>query len=158
MAGVRQVGVEVIGVSELRRKLERAKDDVPKTMERALSEGGELVRAAAVRNIRDKGIIDTGNLLNSVQVYEPYYEARGVDVDTGGGGRRLVVEVGTSVEYGIYHEYGTFRMDARPWLRPAFESSKDRVRLAVNLALKRRLDGIGRRRGNASSGGFGGAE
>jgi HK97 gp10 family phage protein len=53
---------------------------------------------------------DTGNLVNSIQVQR----------------RQDSVVVGSmeSAPYGKWLEYGTSKMSARPWLRPAFEESK----------------------------------
>jgi HK97 gp10 family phage protein len=37
------------------------------------------------------------------------------------------VKIGTNVEYAPYQEYGTYKMTARPYLRPAFDYNKQRV-------------------------------
>ena len=37
-------------------------------------------------------------------------------------------EVGTSIEYGPYVEYGTYRMAAQPYLRPALDSVAKQLR------------------------------
>lgn len=53
---------------------------------------------------KQKGVFDTGTLINSIQAEEvgPYH---------------WVIRV--NVEYGAYNEYGTVRMPARPFFGPA---------------------------------------
>lgn len=53
--------------------------------------------------------VDTGNLKNSI----------GVDFE------RLGFEAGPTANYGHYVEYGTSRMDPKPYLRPAFETATE---------------------------------
>ena len=36
--------------------------------------------------------------------------------------------VGTNVEYGIYVHFGTYKMDANPFLKNAFEHNMDQIR------------------------------
>lgn len=45
--------------------------------------------------------------------------------------------VGTDLAYGRYLEFGTRRMTARPWLQPAFESAKPRIRRRLADAVKK---------------------
>lgn len=40
----------------------------------------------------------------------------------------LEAEVGTTIKYGKFLEFGTSKMGARPWLHPAFERQKPRIR------------------------------
>lgn len=58
--------------------------------------------------------IDTGELAQSINIKVS---------DDGGTG-----EVGTDKKHGLYMEYGTSRVAARPWLKPAFESSLDKIK------------------------------
>ena len=48
----------------------------------------------------------------------------------------LSAEVGTDVKYGTHLEFGTRKMAARPWLQPAFERNKDKIRARVEKAAK----------------------
>ncbi|MBZ9975482.1 HK97-gp10 family putative phage morphogenesis protein [Mesorhizobium sp. BR-1-1-10] len=54
---------------------------------------------------------------------------------------KLSAFFGTKLAYGRYLEFGTSRMQARPWLRPTLRANRDaitlRIRNAVNEALKR---------------------
>lgn len=82
-----------------------------------------VVEREAKGNIRAKDIIDTGNLLGSVSHELLDDRAR----------------VGTNVEYGIYHEYGTYKMAARPWLRPAVDENQGAIRKAFAEQVRRVL-------------------
>jgi hypothetical protein len=67
---------------------------------------GLAVQAAAKQRLRQAPQrIDTGNLLNSIQVRVIYR------------GGLPVVRVGTNVEYSIYVHEGTIYMEANPFLR-----------------------------------------
>ncbi len=44
--------------------------------------------------------------------------------------------IGTNVEYAAYVELGTFRMKARPYLKPAAENYVDEYRALAKAALK----------------------
>lgn len=45
-----------------------------------------------------------------------------------------------------FTELGTSKMPARPWLRPAFESSQDPVLREIGSQMRKRLDRIAKRR------------
>lgn len=55
-----------------------------------------------------------------------------VSIEVKGEGEELVGRVGTPKEHGPMLEYGTKKMAARPWLRPSFEKSEDKVRGGFN--------------------------
>lgn len=124
------IRTEVVGLPELQRKLKRAGEEGLKAEAEGFEVGAQVIVAAAQQNIRDKDIIDTGNLLDSVQPWPAERDAKG----------NVSVDIGTPVEYGTYHEFGTSRMAARPWLRPALDENIDKARKAVEYAVKYRLD------------------
>ena len=102
-----------------RQAVARIRAAVPQALEAA----AVVVEAQAKAIIVEKDIIDTGNLLNSVS-----YSVQGDSA-----------RVGTNVEYGVYQEYGTSRMEARPWLRPAVDEHQDEIRQAFAAQMKRAL-------------------
>ena len=79
-------------------------------IQRTLQYYANEVRNEVVDNINAQNIIDTGNLLNSVQV----------DVNMS----QLRAEIGTRVHYAIYQEQGTRYIRARPFFQPAYEKVK----------------------------------
>ena len=72
------------------------------SLEDVASDIAEEVR----NNIRQKNIIDTGDLLGSIE--------SGLHSDE-------VAYVRDGVSYGVYNEFGTYKMAARPHLIPAAE-------------------------------------
>lgn len=66
--------------------------------------------------------VDTGNLKNSIR---SWFSADG-----------LTAYVGTHVEYAPYVEFGTRKMAARPYLRPAAEAVRSPFIQAVEAALR----------------------
>lgn len=65
---------------------------------------------------------DTGQLVRSIRME--------VDSD-------LRVFVGTSLEYGKHLEFGTKRMDARPWLNPALDKNRKFIRKSFGRIMKK---------------------
>lgn len=72
--------------------------------------------------------VDTGNLMNSISVRS----------------QGLKAYVFTPVEYGLYLEFGTSRMAARPWLRPALDANLPEFRQAIQQAFNQTAKEIGR--------------
>lgn len=64
--------------------------------------------------------VDTGRLRNSVSHVAEDRDAI----------------VGTNVEYGPYIEFGTYKMAARPYLRPAIQKHHDEYRQMILYQLK----------------------
>lgn len=48
----------------------------------------------------------------------------------------LSAEVGTELAYGAHLEFGTRSMPARPWLHPAFEVTRTRIRECLRAAAR----------------------
>lgn len=44
------------------------------------------------------------------------------------GKDRVTGRVGTNVKYGVYQEYGTSKMSGQPYLRPALEKNKGKIK------------------------------
>lgn len=66
--------------------------------------------------------VDTGALINSIKVVQ---------------NKPNFGYVGTSIQYGFWLEYGTARMDARPWLNPSLLENKDKIMERFQKALQR---------------------
>ena len=52
------------------------------------------------------------------------------------GSDKLRAFFGTKLAYGRYLEFGTSRMQARPWLRPTFKANIDQITDRVNKAVR----------------------
>lgn len=105
----------------------QAKNDA---IARALEAIGIQAEGDVVSVITAKGIVDTGRLRDSIT----YATSRHKDKPRGvakaedavqGSPEEDSVYVGTNVEYAAYHEYGTSRMKARPYLKPAIMGNLD---------------------------------
>ena len=94
---------------KLVRKRHASYPDIFKAINKSfLPKAGVEVQNEAIRTIRSKSIIDSGRLRDSIK-----FKVKGDEV-----------KVGTNVEYAIYNEYGTYKMKARPYLRPALDNKR----------------------------------
>jgi HK97 gp10 family phage protein len=75
---------------------------------RFLPIAGVELQKETVRIIRAKRIVDSGRLRDSIT-----FKVSGDEV-----------RVGTNVEYAPYLEYGTYKTDQRPYLRPALDGKR----------------------------------
>lgn len=69
---------------------------------------------------------DTGRLASNIITLLP-------------NGSSIEGQVGTNIEYGTFLEFGTSRMEARPWLMPSFEKAKNDVSKKLNQAIMQSL-------------------
>ena len=77
--------------------------------------------------------VDTGNLVNSINTTLDRASAT-----------EAWANVGPTVEYGAYLEFGTSKMAARPFMRPGLDSSEDKIRDTIKTFLKQAIDGAAR--------------
>jgi len=114
-------GVSVRGDDELVRKLQGlARKATPAQARAALMAGALPIQTAAAQ----KAPVDTGTLRRSIHT-----EA----AETRGG---AVARVGTNVEYALAQEFGTSRMRAHPYLRPAYDEQKSAALKEMHRALQ----------------------
>lgn len=92
----------------------------------AVVSGAELVSNDA----KVKAPVKTGNLRRSIHVG-----------DEASGGDWAECSVGTDVEYAAFVELGTSKMAARPYLRPAVESTKGEVEREIADAVRALIRG-----------------
>lgn len=77
--------------------------------------------------------VDTGNLVNSIMSEL----VSSSDTDA-------LANVGTGVEYAEFLEFGTSRMEARPFMRPAYDENLGQITETVQTWAKRQIDGATR--------------
>ncbi len=112
--------MQLKGGKELPKKLQ-------KLSERYASKLGVAVGAAALivqNDAKRKAPYLTGNLRRSIHI-EPQEEA----------GERVVVKVGTDVEYAKYQEFGTSTIPPHPYLRPALDENRDKVKSEIKRVM-----------------------
>ncbi|HWB13401.1 MAG TPA: hypothetical protein VG826_29520 [Pirellulales bacterium] len=107
-------------------------------MEKRLSTAAEVICAEAVRSIRTPyppastpgqpphTRSGASGLMGSVFYW--------VNADTS----NPFAVVGTSLKYGLYLELGTYKMAARPWLRPALYKTLAKLKAIMTKPLPRR--------------------
>jgi HK97 gp10 family phage protein len=134
------IHAEVVGLAEVTAALRALPEASQRTIVRdGLDKGGDVVLAEQRRQVP----VRTGQLFNSLQEYPI---TRGKKVS------RIWVGTGPEGFYGKFLEYGTSRLPARPWLRPAlataFRPTVAAFRDAVTDGLDPMVDDVARRHGS----------
>lgn len=115
------VHVEVKGLKELNDTLREFSDDIRKrTMLKAAASAAKILRlkvvALAPEGSAERGDPHPGLLKRSIRQYVFSKPAIGLAVAT--------VKPTKAVNYAIYLEFGTSKMEPRPFMRPAFHAAK----------------------------------
>lgn len=55
------------------------------------------------------------------------------------------IHVGTSLAKGMFQEFGTFKDEAQPWFRPAWEAAKDQALNIIKVELKGEIEKAAKR-------------
>ena len=121
---------------------------------KALMTGGNVVQNHARLNIQKQKLVDTSNLLNSIEV-QPDENAE----------TKALVSIGTNVIYAAIHEFGgtivprtkamlswvsksgerifakSVHIPARPYLRPAIDEHEPEIANAIGQALVDQING-----------------
>lgn len=125
------MSVEIIGEKLLLAQLVKLEDAVQKdSLEEAASAGATVVEEAAQENISE----DTGRAKEGIH-QETYSKAK------------TKVEVDVAPEkkdfYARFLEFGTSKMSAKPFMRPAIDDNEDKVVEAIKTTLKDKIESIG---------------
>lgn len=139
----------VLGLDELIDDLNRLNDRLgDEAIEDVLLSGGYVFEGAA----KPLTPVDTGFLRASIYTSSPRVNgyaaalaaARSFNPDgealPPAQPERLQVVVAVAAEYGAPVEYGTSRMAARPFLRPAFDANRNRVADLMGRLLVERME------------------
>ncbi len=115
--------VEIVGLKELDMALtELAWPAARRALRKGMRKGANVVRDEA----RAKARVDTGNLKRKIRTRERSEDA---------GNMQFAVEVPRSAFYGRFLEYGTSKMEAKPFLRPAAENKTEEAVSSMRDAL-----------------------
>lgn len=113
------ITIKLQGLEEFKSKLDKLSgDDRKKAQQRAL--GGGILVVEKWAKINTTPNVDTGALRSSIQVDE-VTDKRAV--------------LGPHVHYAIYLEFGTVKMQAYPFLRPAIEEHQPEIKDVMALIL-----------------------
>lgn len=117
--------VNVVGEEDVMRALRAAGPRLRKA-------GANVVATSALniqREAKQRTPVDTGRLRSSIRATI--------------SGDQLGAVVGTDVEYAPFVEHGTNRMQAQPFLFPAFEAERPKFLAALAVVLKQAAEEAG---------------
>ena len=106
---------------DLKSNRKKVTEEMGRSIERALTAVGIQAVSHTVANITAQGLVDTGNMRNSISSY--------VEGDA--------VYVGTPVDYAVYQELGTSRgIKPHHFLKDAIDNHKDEYKSIIEEQLK----------------------
>ncbi|MBO1003738.1 HK97-gp10 family putative phage morphogenesis protein [Pseudogracilibacillus auburnensis] len=115
---------EFIGIDDLIDKLERTGHQVEQGKDEAVLEGAKVMQKATKERVPKL----TRNLEMHVEIS-----------DVKDGEAEVYVEQQGKAYYGYFHEVGTSKMRARPFMGPAFNASKMKIERAIADKIRQRL-------------------
>lgn len=128
------MSTEIKGLEELISKLNGLPDKLEtKVVRSAVRKGAILVRDKA----REKVPVDTGTLKKSIKVRN---NRSGKGIISFKIGPTSDKKRGTDIFYGRFVEFGTSKMAAKPFMRPALDESENEVLDVVINDIKLKLD------------------
>lgn len=143
---VNSVSVKVDGLRELGERMKGLKEDVNNRIARAATAAGAVV----IRNAAQQKVpVDTGNLKKNIIVKRlPKGESsltseHIVTVRQGKLTKKQKDKGLQDAYYGKFVEYGTAKMPARPYMRPAFDQNKENAVQAIKDRIEKRLNKAG---------------
>lgn len=121
------ISVRIEGWEELERKLRQLGSTIneQELLENALMDGAEIMRD----EIQATAPVRTGQLRDSIEISKRGREKYSVRIGPSGKGF-----------YGRYLEYGTSRLAARPFMRPAFDAVYGEAQRAIEAAIWREVE------------------
>jgi HK97 gp10 family phage protein len=93
--------------------------NIDKAIEKGLTKAAVYVQGEA----KKRAVVDTGNMRANV-----YYKVVG-----------FVALIYNTVKYSIFIEYGTIKMQARPFMRPALYENIDKINRIISSSMKEDL-------------------
>jgi HK97 gp10 family phage protein len=133
------MSVKVEGLDQLADRLKGLGPDISKkTLARSVSRGARVVRNA----VNNRAPIDTGRLKRAVYTKKLSKESNGnqqtyiVGVRSG----KRYQKTDRDAFYWRFHEFGTEKLPAKPFIRPAFESSKFEAAERIKEVLIKQVD------------------
>jgi len=140
------VTVKVEGLRELGERMKGLSEAMNNRIARAATAAG----AAVIRDsAKQKVAVDTGNLKKNIIVKRlpkgesPLTSEHIVTVRQGKLTKKQKAAGLGDAFYGRFIEYGTAKMPARPFIRPAFDENKEKAVQAIKDRISKRLDKAG---------------
>ncbi len=127
------VGVEVIGLNKLLMRIKEIEDDLDPVTEAELKEMAEIARDLAKIYVP----IQTGSLQGSIRI-QSHTKTGGLhSIGVSAGGYVTNPKTGRKVDYAAHVEYGTSRMMARPYMRPALDACRRTILKLIKEGLRK---------------------
>ncbi len=121
--------IKIEGVKEVRLVIDKIGKEIEDKLQPALHKGAEIVAQKATSNIERKTKPKTGRLASSMVVKDMPYNDFMPLVAIAAVDRKIA-------PHAHLIEFGTTKMSARPFLRPAYQSSQKEVKEIVESAIK----------------------
>ena len=118
---------EFQGIEELVSRLEQVGKSVEQGKDEAVLEGAKVMQKAT----QERAPVLTGNLKAHVEIS-----------DVKDGEAEVYVDQQGKAYYGYFHEVGTSKMRAQPFMGPAFNASKTKIELAMANNIRQRLTSL----------------
>lgn len=116
--------LEIEGLDELTQQLEKMGYDVKQNEEKALVAGAEIMQEATRKLAPVRG----GTLRSNIEIS-----------DVENGEIEVYVDQQGVAYYGYFHEIGTSKMRARPFMGPAFNQSRSQIERTMANSLRQAL-------------------
>lgn len=147
--------VDTVDLSRLSKRLDELASAMGgNEVAKALLAGAFVLEGEAKQNVQRMKAIDTGFMLNSIYSATAsesgYSKARSEAQGRSSDGEmfpeykppKAAAAVCVGAEYGMYVEYGTVRMPARPFMRRAVETASGDAVDAIGEAIDRKMERI----------------
>lgn len=118
---------KVHGMEELIQRVNELGENANKEKTKAIKKGAEVLRKDIKENVIKKRLVDSGALRDSIKIKVMKGKAKIGIVNLG------------DAYYGAFHEFGTTRLPARPFIQPSVEKF-DEVQVVVGNYLKEVLN------------------
>ena len=146
-----KIGIQVKNINEALKKFDTLKKDLETPFREVIAGGAQLIRGEAIKSIQSgakSGIVyekynprrthrasapgqapasDTGNLVSKITIRQDGKDKTNVE---------------SNADYSAFLEYGTSKMEPRPFMLPAFEKSKKPIINAVFNRVKKKIEEI----------------
>lgn len=138
-----EIKVDVVGIPGLEAALRQLGNRVERVLEGAVRQAARVVATEA----RGRAPVDTGTLRRSITAakLESLAVAGSMFVDYGVGVERNKTFRNADGYYARFLEFGTKKMSARPWLRPALDARAQEVQQVIERTIRRAAERVGRR-------------
>jgi HK97 gp10 family phage protein len=142
--------VQVLGLRELGEAMRELAQDINLKIARAATNAGaQVIKKRAIANapISDPALtpnIPPGYMRDSIIVRRQRRPDQGLTsqhaVTIRHKGAKVLKDAPNPYQVGVFNEFGTVKMSAQPFMRPAFDSGKAEALDAIVKRLKERID------------------